>query len=139
MFYDSIASLPLKVYDKIVSGEGDLRLLDSEGKIENETRLRDAWENINKEFFKEFGVEDRQLVILKHKSKYIQLMGDFYLNGDRMARTMANIERDAWNAIAGKGENESYLKVCVELSKALKLRIDYNTISVGEFFHYIKS
>lgn len=131
MIYNSISTLPLKIYDSI-SRTGNIKLLADGNYSEQEILM--AWDNINKEFFTEFGYEGTKKTELANKLRYLKHMATYYLKGDKFAKTLAKIEEQKIEIKQGG----SFLKICVSVSKALEMRIDYNTVSVGEFFHYLK-
>lgn len=132
--YSSIKTLPLSVFEEICK-TGNLTLL-GEGSTEE---TLSAWENINREMFEEFGTKDKQQQNLLSKIRYLRHMTKYYLTGDRFSRTLANLEEAKMEANSTKNDKQvSYLKICVNLSKVLEFRLDYNNLSVGEFFHYME-
>jgi hypothetical protein len=64
-------------------------------------------------------------------------MKKYYLENDAFSKTLANLELQK-KELNTKNEKNSYLKICVTISKILEMRIDYSSITVGEFFHYVK-
>jgi hypothetical protein len=133
--YKSITELPLKVFDKIIQN-GDLKLLIIDGEF-SDLEVVEAWDNINREFFNEFGMSFDEKENLKAKIRYINHMKKYYLQNDVFSKTLANLELQKLE-INTKNKNTSYLKICVTVSKILEMRIDYSAITVGEFFHYVK-
>jgi len=135
-YYNSITNLPLRIYEKITK-DGDLKHLKIDGGSNQE--LLEAWETINKEFFEEFGVADSEQIMMLAKIAKMKYLIDYFLNGNKFAKTLASIEEEKIVMYSGnKGGGASFLKLCVNVSKALEMRIDYGTVTVGEFFHYAK-
>jgi hypothetical protein len=133
--YNSISELPLKIFNKIVE-TGNLKLLIIEGEY-SDLDVIEAWNSINKEFFNEFGISFEEKEQLKAKIRYINHMKKYYLENDAFSKTLANLELQK-KELNTKNEKNSYLKICVTISKILEMRIDYSSITVGEFFHYVK-
>lgn len=131
MLYKSIVELPLKVFAEI-NKTGNLTLL-GEGTAEE---VMYAWDCINKELFDEFGISNKERDNLAARVRHVEYMRKYYLKGDKESRTLARAE-EAEMAIR-KGTPESMLKLCTRVSKVLEMRIEYNTVTVGEFFHYVQ-
>lgn len=131
--YKSIKTLPLTIFEEI-GKTGNLTLL---GKGTAEETL-EAWNSINREFFEEFGVKDKQIEQIRSKIRYLKHMTKYYLDGDKFSRTLANLELSKEEIGKSKSKGVSYLKICVNLSKILEFRLDYNSLSTAEFFHYME-
>jgi hypothetical protein len=130
MLYNNIDELPLKLFEKI-STTGDIKLL-GEGTPE---QILQAWDDIQRQFFDSFKMKDKQKNTLLAKADYLNLMMDYFETGDSFSRTMANIELAMIDITEGK--HTPFIKICVSLSKALEMRVDYNSITTSEFFYYI--
>lgn len=132
MIYNSITTLPLNIYDKI-SKTGNLEFLG----IGSEKERAEAWENINREFFEEFGLVDKEIEQIRSRIRVAKHMLNYYFNNDKFAKTLADIEIAKQSMYQLKTETNSLIKACVLISKSLEMRIDYNNVTVGEFFHYV--
>lgn len=142
MIYKDIEELPLRVYDKI-SKTGNLTYLlkekAEEVDAEMSAELLGTWDDIQKQLFDQFGVDDKTIYVLRRKIDYIQSMKDYYLDVDKMGKTFADIIQQEIDSLSNEQDgSSSMIKTVVIISKSLDMRLDYNSLTVAEFYEYMK-
>ena len=134
--YSDIYSLPIGVFLR-VSKNNNLELLSISGR-HSKKALSMAWRSILDQYIKEFGLSDDYRQYLELKSQSIMLWHDVYIKGHTHKIILAKIKDEQAKEISSiKGKNEGELIAL--LSRKMGFRIDPSSISVYEFYSYLKA
>lgn len=141
--YNDISELPLRVFDKIQQSGNISYLIEGyKGEELSETQtieLLAAWDGIERQLFDEFGIDDDAIVRMRLTIDYIKHMQKYYIHGDAMSKTFADVAERRLRENGGEGDAtpNSLIKTVVRLSKSLEMRLDYNDMTVIEFYYYL--
>lgn len=134
--YSDIYSLPISVFLR-VSKTQRLELLSLSGR-HNEKDLRRAWRNVLNQYISEFGISSDYRAYLELKAQSINLWHDVFLKGQKHKEILAKIKDEQAREIIS-ATNKPKGELVAFVSKKMGFRIDPQTVSVYEFYSYLKS
>lgn len=136
MCYDSISTLPVMRWFEILK-TGQLHHLFISGQGRVNALVVDTWNNLQQQYFDEFGVDDNFLIRLQKMKKLTELNLDYVITGNRfLLNQITQIEIE----LNGVGDTQvtSYFKVKDAIEKHRKYYIDLDKITVIEWGHMVK-
>lgn len=136
MCYDSIHTLPVKRWFEILK-TGQLHHLFISGSGRINALVVDTWNNLQQEYFDEFGVDDSFKIRLQKMKKLTELNCDFIITENRfLLNQIAQIELELNHGAAD--QVTSYFKIKDAIEKHRKYYIDLDKITVVEWGHMVK-
>lgn len=136
MFYKSIKELPvLRWFEILKTGKLNYLFLSGNGRVNN--YVINLWEEIQQEYFDEFGVDDSFLIRLQKTKKLIELNCDLIITENRFLLNQINQIELELNQV-GEGQVVSHFKVKEQIEKHRKHPIDLKVLTVIEWGHMVK-
>jgi len=136
MCYDSIRTLPVERWFEILK-TGQLHYLFKEGRGRVNSAIIHLWEDLQQEYFDEFGVDDNFLIRLQKMKKLTELHLDFIITENRFLLNQINQIETELNQV-GQTQVVSYFKVKDAIEKHRKYHIDLKNTTVIEWGHMVR-
>lgn len=138
--YSSIDDLPMYNWKKIHDTDELKWLFVTKQEVENNELLERRWALIYDEYLNEFGLSDEYKEILKVKRKIANLQADYIIKGDRVLLNFINIEKNALESLYDTSKKGSTFRdSLVHLEKMQGIKINTKTITVADYYNYLRS
>jgi hypothetical protein len=134
--YTSIDDCPIGVFNKILK-DGNLERLTIKGKAKAK-QLNEAWHNIYDEYLRLYGIPEQFKKYAELKMQAGELYAQSLQKGQVWKRALYELKNEEAEATIKEGESVEFEKVLAMTSKKSGFRIDPNTMSVREFYGYLK-
>jgi hypothetical protein len=138
--YSSIDDLPMYNWKKIHDTDDLKWLFTDKVEIENTFELETLWSSIYNEYLSEFGLSDDYKEISKIKRRIGMLQADYILKEERLILNHINMEKKALESMYDNTtKGSSFRDSLVHLEKMQGIKINTKTITVADYYNYLRS
>ena len=135
--FNSIDELPIWNWWKCSETSNLIYLHKNSDYKKEDLSLFELWEDLNNQYFDEFGIGDRLVELMRLKKKWIIKKADYLLNENRFALTELDIieaEMQDNSSSANMAKNSDTI---IFLEEKLGREINPKEISVKKYYDYI--
>jgi hypothetical protein len=136
-YFNSIDELPIWNWWKC-SESGNLIYLRKNSNYEGEDYSAfELWEDLNNQYFEEYGIGIRLIELMKLKKKWIIKKVDYLVNNNRFALTELDIIEAQMQDNADSGSTVKNSDTIIFLEEKLGFPLDVKKTSVKKYYDYI--
>ena len=135
--FNSIDELPIWNWWKCSETSNLVYLHKNSDYKKEDFSLFELWEDLNNQYFDEFGIGDRLIELMRLKKKWIIKKADYLLNENRFALTELDIIEAEMQDNADSGSRAKNSDTIIFLEEKLGREINPKEISVKKYYDYI--
>jgi len=135
-YHCSINTCTIGIFQSILKG-GDPKQLVISGRVRN-NKIVEAWGNIYDEYLKLYGIPKSYVQYCEKKVQAGEAFLESMQKGNEWKRAIYNLINIEAESLISNEQSEEFEKVLAYVSKQIGFRIDPNTMTVREFYGYLK-
>lgn len=101
------------------------------------SHFESTWESLNDQYIEKYDVSDNYRKILECKTNIALHKIDYYLRGNRAAKTYWKIEELILSDLLDDEVGAKFEDTVIGIEKHMKFSIDINTLTVSRYYDYI--
>jgi hypothetical protein len=137
-YFNSIEELPIWNWWKISETSNFIYLHKESDYKESDNSLSELWQDLNDEYFNEYGINDKLRKIMTLKKKWIDKKEKYLVKGDRFALTEIDIIEADLRDLEATTETMKNKDTVIYLEQKLGREINPKTTSVKKYYDYIE-